>query len=96
MFTMLNDITYNLFIKEESGHLRTKSPPSQSQICKRMWMRNGLSAPFESPIIHLRLPLNNLTNQESGKEPDRMDDAHPPPKQEGTGQIPMIPMKFQR
>lgn len=50
-------------------------------------MGKGLSASSESPIIHVRLSLSNLTNPESRKEPDRIETA---------GQIPMIPMKLQR
>lgn len=96
---MLIDITYNLPIKEESGNLRAKRLsryPLSSRFARGCGWVMELSTSSESPTIHVRLCLNNLTNQESRREHSRMHYAHPPPKKEGSRQIPMIPMTFQR
>lgn len=55
----------------------------------------GLSALSESPVIHFRLHLNNLTDQRSRKEQATMADDHSLPKEGEVRQIPVTLLKFQ-
>ena len=83
---MLIDITYNLPMKEESGHLRAKRLsryPVSSRFARGCGRVMGLSTPSESPIIHVRLCLRNLTNPESRREHGRLHYAPPSTKKRG-------------